>query len=316
MNTIPLTFKQIDRTIVGGTQENDAARFDAAAILLNTRGCHLVPKIYSSLIKAGFKNIISVEPVRENYNIESMALQFPSVKFMVPKVEATSGALINMAVCEITSSYFLVLRDNLNINERILLPNLFSNLTDKGIYCIIPRLLTKNGEQVPIWTKPEAHGGHFNIVKSTKVQNDAPTLMARNFIALYNRKSFLELGGFDQAILNEYYQSADLALRSWLWGHESRLSTSFFINYEDLPKVEDTTRDFSYLRFYLKNIVPSYRIDHAHISLSSFFPFFTRSSCGIVQAAKLFFAAKEWVAKNKYRFKTDLQNLIENWGDR
>lgn len=318
MSTIPLTFKdnQVDRTVVGGVNINDAARVDAGVILLNARGCHFVPKIYDSLIKAGFQSIISIEPSRENYNIESFAQRFPCVKFMVPKENATTGALINMAVSEISTSYFLVLRDNLNINERILLPNLFSNLTERGIYCIIPRLLTKSDEQVPIWTKPEAHGGHFTIVKSTKVQNEAPTLMARDFIALYNRKDFIELGGFDYTIENEYYQSADLALRSWLWGLESRLSTSFFINYEGSPAVEDTTRDFSYLRFYLKNITPTYRTDHAHIPFSDFFPFFTRSSCGIVQAARLFFAAKEWVAKNKYRFKTDLQNLIENWGDR
>ena len=49
------------------------------------------------------------------------------------------------------------------------------------------------------------------------------------------------------------------------------------------------------------------------IKRSSFLVFLGRSSCGIMEARRQFNAAKIWVEKNKFRYKMDLQSLIQNW---
>ena len=41
--------------------------------------------------------------------------------------------------------------------------------------------------------------------------------------------------------------------------------------------------------------------------------YLNRSSLGFLKAYKTFKMARNWVAKNKFRFKTDAQTLITSW---
>ena len=69
----------------------------------------------------------------------------------------------------------------------------------------------------------------------------------------------------------------------------------------------------SYIRFYLKNILPTFRDDHGTVSRFSFPGFYLKSKCGIFEALGQFNEAFQWVRKNQFRFKKDIQYLIENW---
>ena len=316
MNTIPSTFNahQINRTFIGGRLSNPESKFNASAVILNSSGSHLHTQIFDNLLLCGFKNIISVEPETENYNIEDLSRRYPYIKFMIPSEKTTDAELINMCMNELNTDYVLVLRDSLNIKPGLLLKNLFDNLTETETYCIVPRLFSGEGAQIPVRIEPEAVKGKFKMVPNSAVSNGVPTLAPRDFIGLYNREKFIELGGFDYTISSPYYQNADLALRSWLWGENTVLSTAFLIYYRGEAEVDDTTTDMSYLRFYLKNILPVFKADHGVLPSTMFFQFFLNSSCGLFEAMAQFKEAKRWVKKNKYRFKRDVRNLIETWG--
>ena len=84
-------------------------------------------------------------------------------------------------------------------------------------------------------------------------------------------------------------------------------------SYIDEPTIEDQTINQDYLKYYLKNEVPKYKNEAAFIKNSAFYKFLCHSSCGYLEAKKQFKAAKEWVEKNKYQFKMDLQTFIKNW---
>ena len=84
-------------------------------------------------------------------------------------------------------------------------------------------------------------------------------------------------------------------------------------SYIDEPPVEDRTINHDYLRYYLKNEVPKYKLQQGYIKNTSFPGFLFRSSCGYLEAKRLFKAAKKWVEKNKYQFKMDLQSFIKDW---
>ena len=71
--------------------------------------------------------------------------------------------------------------------------------------------------------------------------------------------------------------------------------------------------DLSYLRFYLKNVLPRVKNGCAFISNFSFFTFFRHSSCGFFESLKQFKNAKKWVNSNQYRFSFDLQGFLESW---
>ena len=131
-------------------------------------------------------------------------------------------------------------------------------------------------------------------------------------IALYNRKKFIQLGGFDYAIKSKYWQNLDLGLRSWLWGEETKLTTLLQFSYIQEP-IFDKTINLDYLRFFLKNGVHKMKNNEAYISNLSFPKFFMNSSCGFLEAKRQFKATRKWIKQNKYKIKMDLETLIKNW---
>ncbi len=315
MNTIPLIFneRQVNITVLGGQQAVPEPRMNVSVILLNGSGSNFRVQSLENLLKCGFRSIVSVEPDPGDFNIEDISRRYPSVKFIIPLERVTDGDLINIGMSEISSEYALVLRDSLSIPDGVLLPNLAGNLTKSGCYCVVPRLLDSGGRGFSVRFSPEAERGRFRVTPSSVVTDGAPTLYPFDSVGLYNREKFIRLGGFDYTITSPYWQNADLAVRSWLWGERTLLSTSFRLSYaEDVP-VEDSTADLSYLRFYLKNLLPKFKIDHGVIGPPAFFRFLRNSSCGFFEALRQFSDARRWTEKNQYRFRTDIQSLIEGW---
>lgn len=316
MSSIPLTFdeSQINRTVIGGKSKISENTLNISVILLNSRGSHFKLQIFENLLACNFRSIISIENDANNYSIEDVSKKFPEVKFIVPLEKATDGEMINLAVSEIQSDYFLVIRDNLHIPSGIILSNFAERLTESQIFCVVPRLLDKNKMAVPSQSSPFAEKSHFEIEKSSIVNDGMKTIYPFDNIALYNRKKFIQLGGFDSTIKSPYWQTLDLALRSWLWGEETKITTMLQFSYVDEMPVEDTTINLDYLRFYLKNQVPKIKNEVGVIKPSAFFRFLSSSSCGYLEARRQFRAARFWVWKNRFKFKKDLQKLIEEWG--
>ncbi len=315
MNSIPLTFNehQIQRAIIGGKISSENVKMDISVILLNSTGPQFHIPIIENLLTCGFKSIISIEPNNENFNIGNIAKKYPTVKFFIPLEQTSVGELINAAVCELDSKCFLVLKDSLYIPSGFIMENLAENLINEDIFCLVPRLFTKENLSAPMHIIPRAEKGKFLMDQVSSVSDLMPTVFPYDFIGLYNLKKFINLGGFDYTITSSYWQLADLSLRAWLWGEKINITTRFFIAYKENLPVFDGTPDLSYLRFYLKNILPRYKSNFAYISNFSFLNFLYHSSCGFFESLKQFKDAKKWVKSNEYKFVQDLQNFIESW---
>lgn len=315
MNSIPLIFNehQIQRVIIGGKTGSVNPKFDISVILLNETGPQFHTVLLENLISCGFKSIISVEPNNENCNIENISKKYPAVKFFVPLEKTTDGELINACVNEIDSKFFLVLRDSLYIPSGFLLENMAENLVSENLFCLVPRLLSKGGESVFMHILPDVYKGHFSMEAVSSVSDMSPTIFPFDYIGLYNREKFISTGGFDYTIESHYWQLADLSLRAWLFGEKIKITTRFFITYKKEVPVLEHSFDLSYLRFYLKNVLPRVKNGCAFISNFSFFTFFRHSSCGFFESLKQFKNAKKWVNSNQYRFSFDLQGFLESW---
>ena len=314
MNGIPLTFSehQINRTILGGPKVSDPAALNVSVILLNSSGSHFKLHVFGNLLKCNFNTIVSVEHDSSNFT-DDVSKRFPMIKFLVPLEKTSDGDLINLAMSEVQTDYVLVIRDSLAIPPNFIPPQLVERLTADSPYCIVPRLLDKNRVALPCAFSPSAERTHFVIDSSSEIANGKKTLFPFDYVALYNRKKFIELGGFDWTISSPYWQNLDLALRSWLWGEQTLLTSHLQFSYIDEPPVNDTTYNLDYLRYYLKNELPKIKMEQGYIRRSSFFVFLGRSSCGIMEARRQFNAARTWVEKNKFRYKMDLQTLVQNW---
>ncbi|MCQ2573706.1 MAG: hypothetical protein MJ182_07410 [Treponema sp.] len=315
MNTIPLTFNehQINRTILGGKTLSDNS-MDISVVLLNKTGSQFKLQIFEELLKCNFASVVSVEPDVGNYNIEEISRRYPAVKFIIPHENVSDGELINIAMAEVQSKYVLVLKDNLYIPLGILLPHLADKLMKNEYVCTAPRLVDMKKNSLPIQKTPSSQKMHFVLDSKTHVQDDISTVYPFDYIGLYNREKFIDLGGFDYSMKSPYWQLLDFGVRAWLWGEKIKISTAFQLSYnvEEVP-FEDTTPNLDSLRFYLKNELPVYKMDHVVIKKSSFSRFFRYSGCGYFEAKRQFKDAQNWVEMNQYKYKMDLQTLIENW---
>ena len=317
MNTIPLTFnqRQINRTVLGGKESVPHVLLKVSVILLNKGGSHYRIQNLENLIKCGFESIISFESDPENYNIEDFAQRFPCVRFIVPLEPATDGDLINIAMSEVKSDYVLVLRDTVSITGDLLTARLVSRITEGEPYCVSPHLMVSAAPAFPNVFTPSVEKSQLRPLPSSHVADGTPTLFPLDFIGLYNRQKFIQLGGYDYTILSPYWQNLDLSFRAWLWGERISLSTVFNLFYLSAAPAEDTSANLFSGRFYLKNLLPRFEDDHGIIPRSSFFAYYRRSGCGFFESLNQFCDARAWVEKNKYRFRFDASHLIENWGN-
>ncbi len=271
-------------------------------------------RVFKNLLACGFTKIISVESYNPNFNTEQLSQEFPEVKFLCALDPVTTGDLVNLGMEEAETMYALVLYDDFCVNDFKFTPQLAQKLADFNIFCVCPRLLTKDRQGLPVRFTPKVNDFSFGVESSLAVIDSASSLYPFDGAGFFNTEKFKLLGGYDYTISAPYWQRVDLFLRAWLWGEQVRISTAFALTYFDEVPAENQTMEISYLKFYLKNLMPVFKNDHCEISVSSFFPFKNRSQCGTNEAMSLFTSARHWVKVNRYRFKTDAVGLMENWG--
>jgi hypothetical protein len=312
MNTIPLIFneRKVKRTVIAAKDRPRYAEIPVCAVLINELHQYR-DTLLENLVKNTFSSIISIETVSDNYNIEHTARLFPTVTFIIVQEQATRGELINIAVEEAEEEYVLVLRDTLKAGAQVLSKYLFERIRNEQVFCAVPRLVGQDGQPVPVHYRPVVEKNRFKIDSSQNVK----TVYTFDNIALYSKKKFMQLGGFDYTITSPYWQTLDLCVRSWLWGETMRVYSSFQLYYETDSPQEDISADASYLRFFLKNIIPVIKNDTAYIPVSSFFSFWNHSGYFWFEAHKQFAGARRWIEKNTLRFATDIHGLCDSWDD-
>ena len=278
MNPIPSIFNErfISMTVLGGKENVPNIRMNVAAVLINKSWSSYRSKMIENLMHCGFSEIISIEADRENYSIEYLSRKFPFVKVVVPQENATEGDFDKGKLAGKIFDFVLVLRDSLDFSQDILTPTLAAKLTEEKFFCITPRLLGKENFAFPVLFSPSIKRASLNVLSTSVVSDGVPNLFCFDYIGLYNRRKFIDLGGFDYTILNTYWQNLDFSFRSWLWGEKITFSTAFSLSYTtEVPILETSASQFSN-RFYLKNLVPRIdkkHADHGLIPLSSFFAF-------------------------------------------
>lgn len=315
MNTIPVTFneKPIQRTILGGNVQNSKIRINLSVILLSRSGSTFRTNNLEALQNFGFKQIISVEAPGINYNLEDLSQRFPQVRFIVPHYEITAGEMINLGMGEITEGYVLVLWDNMSFSTKLLTEKLVQRFIDDEKLCYVPFLANQQLQQIPIRMVPYVNKNNFATIAEILAPDNSATMYAFDFVGVYEKHKFIQLGGFDPTITSPYWQNLDFSLRAWLWGEEIRIVPLLRLQYDGFVPTEDITSNASQLRFFIKNIAPKFSLDHSYIPKIQFFSFHRHSKLSFTDALTEFKEGRRWVEQNKYRYKIDAIHLVENW---
>lgn len=318
MNTIPLIFneKQLKRTVIGGTEFSAPVKqcLPISVILLNRDVGHYKSQTLQFLSTFKFKSIVSVEQSIDNYALERFANTYPHVKFLIPLEEASTGELINMSVSELDTEYVLVLWNNTKLVPHVFTNRFVDKIVKDEILCQVPILYDTQDHILPVEMVPKIENSLLRVCSFLNYKDSVDTLYAFDYMGIYHREKFMQLGGFDYTITNPYWQKLDFFFRSWLWGEKTKLAGQLKVTYQDEIEQEDSTADESYLRFYIKNIAPQFNLDHGELPKSRFFGFKRRCPYGFVDSLTLFKDARNWVEANKYRFRRDAKSFIDSWG--
>jgi len=323
MNTIPTTFNENlpSYTAVGGNERR--ASTGLSAVILNRGGRYPRHSFFEELEKLGFDNVLSIENSSVRYDLESLSSGFPFVRFILPQEHLSRGEEINLAASELSCPLFFVLWNDLRFlrsggAERMAERLLAGAHGEKNIYkrlCTTPLIQDARSETMPTLIVPAL----VPEKKTEKVIKTIPfvprkegqlTLYPFDGIGIYDRERFIRLSGFDPYIKNSYWQLMDFGFRSSLWGEEIASTSLIKLSYDGLVPEEDSTADEGFLRFFLKNLAPVFKGDHAHIPLRRF-PGYLKRRGGLLAAWDEFSSARAWVKTNRFRFSSDAGIMAE-----
>ena len=319
MNTIPTTFKDTPSyTVVGGMERQGSTGL--SAVILNRGGPFPRAKFFDDLEKAGFDYVVSVEGNRRRFDLDGLSSAYPFARFILSAEELSRGEEINIAARELAGPFFLVLWNDLRIMrggaERIMERCMESSkgLKDPRL-CTVPVIQDGRLQTMPTLIAPAAIKGRVKTIPLMPVREGQSSLYPFEGIGIYDRERFLRLGGFDKSLFSFYWQLMDFGFRSHLWGEEIVVNTGIKFSYEGTITPEDETTEESFRRFYLKNLAPVFRGDHADLPLRRFPGFFLGLRLDILSAWEEFSQARSWVKTNRYRFHCDARTVAELWRD-
>jgi len=326
MNTIPTIFNQTvaQYTAVGGKER--IASTGISAVVLNRTGQHQRRSFFADLEKTGFDNIISIESCAPHYDIEELSGRFPFVRFILPEKALNLGEQINLAASEIDNPLFFVIRSDMKfiaggtarrMAERLIVAanEAGENEITTGFkrLCTVPVIMNANYESMPTLTAPMTQRKKLQSAFLEPHTEGDLSLYPFDAVGIYDKTRFIQTGGFDITIKNNFWQLMDFGFRAHLWGEEIALSLQLKLSYNGEMPSEDTTVNHDYKRFYLKNLAPIFRSDYAHLPLYCFPSFLVKTGEEISSAWKEFKECRKWVVKNKFRWKMDARTVINRW---
>ena len=301
-------------TAVGGSGR--AASTGLSAVLLNRGGRFPRRTLFEQLNKAGFDNILSIETNPERYDIEELSGCFPFIRFILLKEKITPGEMINMAAAELTCPYFFVLWNDYHLFNGISAAKMTDYFGGKRL-CTVPAVQNSRFEILPTLSSPlfcqTSNRGTIRTLPEIPLKENQRSLFPHDWLGFYDKERFLRLGGFDREITHPYWQLMDFGFRSCLWDEEILSTQLIRLIHDGASSPLDNTTDDSYRLFYLKNLAPEWRGDHAYLPLRSFFPFLAKSGWDIPGAWMEFSHERKWVLKNQNRFCRDARSLIDRW---
>jgi hypothetical protein len=326
MNTIPTIFNEkiTPYTAVGGKGRSAAAGI--SAVVLNRPGQYQPRAFFSGLENTGFDNVISIESCAPHYDIEELSGRFPFVRFILPEKEINLGEQINLAASEIESPLFFVIRSDMKIiaggtakrmAERLsVISEDKNNDVTKGDFkrlCTVPVIMNSNYEVLPSLIAPMTRRSKMKPAFLEPQNEGDLSLYPFDGAGIYDRKRFINTGGFDITLNNSFWQLMDFGFRARLWGEEIALSLQLKLSYNGELPSENITVEESYRRFYMKNLAPVFRNDYAHLPFYCFPSYLFKSKDEFFSSWEEFKECRKWVIKNKFRWTCDARAVTKHW---
>jgi len=309
-------------TVIGGRERLGASGL--SAVLLNRGRRSVRQNLFNEMKKFGFDFVVSVEMPPAQYDLDELSKQFPFVRFVQTSEALSVGAQINLAVSELNSPLFFVLWNDLKfisgggayrMAERLSQSIENAGGSDSAFrrLCTVPVMQSARFETLPTLRVPILPRKKEHTRGLSPIREGLRSLYPVDAVGIYDRKRFVQVGGFDGTFKSSYWQLMDFGFRAHLWGEEISATQVLKLSYETSPPPEDTSAGDDYQRFYLKNIAPIFRRDHAHLPLYRFPGFLLQAKQNIFAAYKYFSEGRKWVRKYRSMWRQDPKTIASLW---
>ncbi len=316
MSTTPST-SEAAYTVVGGRRpERDAGGGTAvspAVVVLNREGRLHREEVLREYGGSGLAEVVYVSGPEGGWDIEARSRQFPDVRFVLVKQEASVGAWINLAMQETRAPLVLVLWSNTRFDLGSLSGQLLESIAAEQAACVVPRMQTERGEPIPTVHMPVFIRRRPRVIPLTEVRDRTMCLYPYDYCGIYGRQRFLQVGGFDPEIRSAYWQKLDFGFRSLLWGERIVVRTGLVFTHQGPLAPEDTTRDAGYKLCYLKNLAVAVRSEGGVLPWRRFPAYLLGSDTGPIASWREFESARRWVEANRVRFRREARALADLW---
>jgi hypothetical protein len=326
MSTTVSIFKKrkVPYTVIGGSKVDRIRKSqDPLALLLLNRGSRFYRHEQLQVLqKAGIGEILCVEGPRLSYDVEPLSREFPEIRFLLLREDASTGEKINIGIEECRTRLTFVLWSDMvfpgqpggqGVSDLGEWQPFLQEIESKEILCTVPQLLSAAGQVVPSIQVPALIKGKLKVMPWKPVQEAMRSLFAFDYCGIYHRSRYLLSGGYDTWMDNPYWQKLDFGLRSFLWGEQILCRRDVVVRYSRETVSEDSSADISYKLFFLKNMAVHFNGEMGILPTSKRFAYCLRSDSRWLDARNEFREVQTWVHQNRYRFKSDVQSLVNHW---
>jgi hypothetical protein len=222
----------------------------------------------------------------------------------------SEGELINITIEEAKGRSVLILWSDMRLCSGDISSNVFMRIEERGDLCTVPQFLSSDELKLPSLTAPAFDNKGFSVVRTMNNNGEIDSFFPLDYVGIYNRARFLNMGGYDTTITNSYWQRADFALRSALWGERIVLNPALTVAYGDDDRpIDDESYDLSCRIFALKNLGLMLTPRGARLP--------KRRLLWLLNSPKplvLFSESYDWVHQNRFRFKYTAEEVVDRWG--
>jgi hypothetical protein len=298
-------------TVLGGPPGNRAAPLPFATVVV-CRG----ERVYRADSIASFA-AAQVEPtlvlLQPADDVEALSARFPRTRFILPGEEMAPGAAMNLAIREAKAQRALVTWDDVVPSSHHFTSRNLERMASLDSVVLVPRLEDKEGRALPFAVEPALYKHALKIVTTTNEKEGARALAPPDYAGIYDIERFLALGGYDESLVNPWWQRMEFGFRAWMFGEGIRLFPSAHLRYSSEVAASEVVYDESYAAFYLRTLAVRFKGDSGHLPYSRLFSYLARCARPLFKGLAEFKAARAWVASRSYRYKSDAASIVDLW---
>ncbi len=200
---------------------------DAATVVIPTwNGKEHLARNLPSVVKAAAANpnheILVVDNASEDGAVEFLAREFPSVRVLEMGRNLGFGGGANAGVSAAKNDIVVLLNNDMRVEPDFLQP-LIDGFRDSRIFSVTAQIFFfdpgKRREETGLALGRWVNGGiHLTHVVDDAVTELFPTFYGGGGSTAYDKRKFLELGGFDELLAPFYVEDVDLGYMAWKRG--------------------------------------------------------------------------------------------------